>query len=653
MTAPRTRRREGLGPLALAAAIASGAGCARSDDPIDPGLEGLGLEAVRPGIVVPGSTLVIDGDSFVGEEWGTSRLRLRGVAGGDPVDITLRAEFVDFDRMTALVTPTFVEDLGGDVELTGEAVLEVTSTQDGRLYTSPPLPVTLQLRRALTPAPTAVQTGGLVFVNDDLEVEGTGFLLGGTEGDTVAIVTGTFTPDGGAPRAVGPVEVAMTPVDPFERDRATFRFVPQIAGIEPGTFAGEVTFENRHAEAEVTASVAFPVGYELITAAIFRIDPPVASLGQYVFVDGGGFVGGEPGASTLLRLQGTFTLTGTTTGAPVDLLLVPELVDGRTVRYVISEDDALGQAIDLRQDTGTFVGTVTPEVSWQGVEVVGEPAEVTLGIAPVKQVVRVDFRPSYVESLRLFGLRAVDSLVRQRILDVVAAAFPGINLELRAAPVDDFALYSHVELHGPDPNGMGLFGYDNSPGKDTDNQRLYDRLGGVNAMTQEDGYPGYGGVFLESLMQFSMHPVVGEPIAGADPAFDQIFDPVRPDRGAPVVGADLAAGLPVVDGTSCPGAGRQEQIACAIWVMGALVGGTLAHEIGHSLGLANPYGEGFHNPGDQPGRLMDGGADRPFTERAELGGQGGAMFCDEEYEYLRTILPSSDPPDPTPRPYCY
>lgn len=631
------------------------AGCARSDDPIDVGLEGLGLSAVDPGTVIPGSTLVIEGDSFVQSDWGTSRLRLRGQAGGTSVDVTVRAEFVDYDHMNALVTATFVEDLGGDVDFSGEAIVEVESLEDGELYVSAPLPLDLSLRRQLTPAPSTVQTGGLLFVNDDVAVQGSGFLLGGSEGTTVAIIDGCFTPDTGGPcGAVGPVEVPLTPETPFSRERATFRFVPAIAGIEPGTFTGDVTFQNRPTEGATTASGPASIGYDLITSEIFRIEPSVASLGQYVFVEGGGFVGNEgPGDGTEIRLQGTFTLTGTTQGAPVDLVLIPEFVAGRMVRYVLSEDDALGNAIDLRQDTGTFVGTATPTVSYQGADVTGEARTVTLGIAPVKQVVYLDYRPSYVESLRLFGLRAADTFVRERIMEVVTAAYPAINIEFREEPVEDFALYAHVELHGPDPNGMGLFGYDNSPGKDTNNTRLYDRLGGVNASTQQDGFPGYGGVFIESLMSFSLHPALGESIPGADAAFDDTFDPVRPDRGTIVTGADLSGGLPPVTGSDCPGSDRPTRIACAVRVMGSLIGTTLAHEIGHSLGLANPFGEGFHNNGDQPQRIMDGGSDRPFLERAELGGQGAAMFCDEEYSYLRMILPSSEPADPTTRPVCF
>src|SRR5690606_15779183 len=109
--------------------------------------------------------------------------------------------------------------------------------------------------------------------------------------------------------------------------------------------------------------------------------------------------------------------------------------------------------------------------------------------------------------------------------------------------------------------------------------------------TQQDGYPGYGGVFIESLMSFSMHPAIGESIPGADATFDAVFDPVRPDRGTIVTGADLSAGLPAVGPGDCPASGRAERIACAVRTMGSLIGTTLAHEIGHSLGLANPFGE--------------------------------------------------------------
>jgi hypothetical protein len=231
-----------------------------------------------------------------------------------------------------------------------------------------------------------------------------------------------------------------------------------------------------------------------------------------------------------------------------------------------------------------------------------------------------------------------------------------VNIEFRSEPPTDFALFSHVELHGADPNGQGLFGYDNTPGKDDGNIRLYDRLGGVNAQTQQDGYPGFGGVFVKSLFGFSLHPPSGiEPLPGADPVFDKIFDAFRADRGTIVTSSDLAGGIQVLtSGGGCPaGDDRKAKLECAIFVLGNLIGGTLAHEIGHSLGLANPFAEGFHNAGDAPNRLMDAGGDRPFLERAELMGLGPGMFCDEEYIYLREHLPSSEPADTSERPTCY
>jgi hypothetical protein len=50
---------------------------------------------------------------------------------------------------------------------------------------------------------------------------------------------------------------------------------------------------------------------------------------------------------------------------------------------------------------------------------------------------------------------------------------------------------------------------------------------------------------------------------------------------------------------------------------------------------------------------MEAGGGRTFSERAELDGEGPGMFCDREYTYLRTILPSDEPDDTTPRPDCF
>ena len=641
--------------LPLAAACSGGGGGEAEDDT---GLTGLALTAVQPSTVVPGSLLVIEGASFVDHPWGTTRLVLSGSVDGEAREVVLSPRFEDFDRMTVPVDEAFFAAFGGPQgDLVGTARVEVDSPVDGQTHESNAIDLRLEVRSSLTPVLDAVDTGQLIFVNDKLMVEGSGLLLGGDEGTTMASLAGCFTPVGGDTCVpTGEVEVPLE-TSGHDRTTGTFDFAPTIAGIRPGTFEGTVLLINRHAGGAVTQSELAAVLYDISEPALFAVTPPAASLGQYVDMEGGGFVGGEAGGVTLLELDGQFTPDG---GAATDVILtlVPEWVEGRLVRYVINEDDALGTSgIDLRRVTGSFSGQITPIIQYQDDEIVGLPQAFDLRLAPVKQVVHLQFKPSYVESLRHFGLRALDQQIRERIIEVVERDYWTVNLEIRLERPEDFALYSVVEVSGPDPNGLGLLGYDNTPGKDTGNKRLYDQVGGVNAVTQEDGSPGYGGVFIESLFAFSSDPGgFASPIEGAGEGFDDVFDPFRLDRGGrPVSSADLAGGgpAPLDSGASCPASDRSGQVACGVFVLGSLIGTTLSHEIGHSLGLANPFGEGFHNNSDEPNRLMDNGGDRPFAERAELFGEGPGLFCVTEYDYLRQILPTDEPADPTQRPTCF
>lgn len=647
-------RRTAILFAALAAGCTSGGGDTGRDDT---GLEGLAITAVNPSTILPGSLVVIEGSSFVGEPWGTSRLHLSGSFADAAAEIDLPATFVDFDRMEIAADDAFFAAFGAqEGDFAGSATLRVDSPVDGVTHESEAIQVTLSLRQQLTPTLAGVDSGVMIFVNDRIALEATGLLMGGDEGETVASLAGCFTAAGDTECVnTGTVEVPVE-VNGWNRDDGAFAFAPTIAGIRPGSFEGTVLLINRHQGGAVTQSALANVAYEVKEPALYSVAPTAVSLGQYVDVEGGGFVGGEQGGATLLELTGTFTPDG---GGPMDvsLTLVPEFVEGRLVRYVVNEDDSLGHALDLRRITGTFDGQVTPVIQYEDDEVVGAPATFTLGVAPVKQVVYLLFKPSYVESLRHFGLRALDQQIRKRIIDVVTRDYRTVNLEVRLEPPADFALYSVVEIGGPDPNGIGLLGYDNSPGKDTGNKRLYDQIGGVNAVTQEDGSPGYGGVFIESLFAFSTHP--GDHAAEVDQSdgrFDDIFDHFRPDQdGSPVTSADLAGGVPaeLTDSSSCPAGDRDGQIACAVFVLGSTIGTTLSHEIGHSLGLANPFGEGFHNNSDEPKRMMDNGGDRPFGERAELAGEGPANFCVTEYDYLRQILPTADADDPSERPTCF
>jgi hypothetical protein len=630
------------------------AGCASSTAP-DPGLEGLSVNKVAPDTVLPGTKIVVTGASFVDTQWGEGTLHLVGRAGGTAVDEKWPAQFIDFSTLTVAVDAAKIDALGGNTDFSGEVSIEFVAESDGKTYTSDSLRQDLHFRKTIAPAPTSV-VDGVIFVNDQIMVDGDGFLLGGDEGTSYARLTGCYKLMGASTCTnISPQEIAMVPRTPLQRQQGSFPFAPKIAGIRPGQFTGKVTIINRHAGGTEETAPALDASFDVVTPQVFSTDPAKASLGQYVFVHGGGFLGGEPGAVTTLELKGTFTKTGFP-GVMVTMNLIPEFAEGRLVRYVLNSDDSLGMALDLRKDTGKFAGTITPVTSYGGATVKGVATAMSFDIMPVRQVVYLDFTPSYVEGLRDFGLRAVDQRIRERIVTVLKRIYEGVNMDFRLEPPKDFALYELVTLTGVDPNNMGLFGYDNSPGKDNGNERLHDKLGGVNATTQQDGYPGFGGVFLRSLMGFSQHPgSFAKSVPGADPRFDKIFDPFREDQdGTPVSSADLKSSLaPLPNGDSCPAGDRSGRVQCAIFVLGSLVGGTLGHEIGHSLGLANPYSEGFHNSGDEPSRLMDSGGDRPFTERAEIDGDTPGMFCDDEYDYLREILPSSDPAPSVTRPTCF
>jgi hypothetical protein len=253
----------------------------------------------------------------------------------------------------------------------------------------------------------------------------------------------------------------------------------------------------------------------------------------------------------------------------------------------------------------------------------------------VRQVVHLRFLPGFYDSLERFGLgSAAGGPIEEAIVQRIESIFEGVNLDVRLEEPDDFdpTAFAIVEIGGPDPNGNGLFGYDNSPGKDIGNVRLFDRIGGANAETQADGYPGYGGVFVESMLWWSTHPDLPfeRPLSSPepDPLFDELFDPVRNERAtlAEVQGAGDAA--------------RVADVRRALDALASIIGETASHEIGHSLGMAQPYGSStaFHNDFDGDGCLMDRGGERPLGERSQQPGFARSTFCYDEPGYLLEIL---------------
>jgi hypothetical protein len=639
--------------LGVAAALALVVvGCSSAQLPgLDDGLAAPRLDELHPALVLPSSRLDFVGANFADPARATTRLVLNGTftpssGSAQPFAATLPATEVD-DTHAFAVAAGSAWTLSGAGRFDGTALAQSVSALDGTVHESPAQPVGFDVADTLEPHLVSLAAGksGALHINDPVVLTGDGFLLGTGEGETRVVVNG--------------VELAARPLPdaPWDRTRVAFPFAPSVAGIKPGAFSGTIVVRNVFAAGADRPAGSLPLAVTIIKPEITAVAPTAASLGQYVDIAGGGFVGEAADEVTLLHLVGNFTPDGGGHAAAVDLMLVPHFAAGNQLRYVLDEADALGRLIDLRRISGSFSGQVTPIARKGADEVTGSPANATLAIAPVKQVIYVRFLPSYLDSLSLYGLVNADALVRARIFAVAARDYAGINVEFRDTPPKDFALYSQVDVEGPDPNALGLLGYDNTPGKDVGNQRLFDRIGGVNATTQSDGFPGYGGIFAENFLGFSAHPASRVAKLDVDPThFDAIFDAVRPDTGTPVSTADVRAGVPALtDGGACVGArDRATRIGCAVFVLGNLVGTTLTHEAGHSLGLADPTGEAFHDAGDAIDRLMDAGGDRPFEERAELDGQGPAVFCSDEYIYLRTILPGSDASqsDSIARPDC-
>lgn len=630
----------------------------------------LELDGLAPITVLPHSTLLVAGEGFVGSTLGTSRLRLEGTytpEGGGPqsLDVGLLGEV---ESPTEIRIPLGEGGAWGQLcpfgpgVFTGTARVEVSSLSTGRVYQTAAVGAGFLCRERLEPLLVAVD-GGERTLNASLDVLASDLLLGGSEGASFLAVQGCFLAQGlPAPCDTNGVtfterRIPLEVLHPTTREDGRFLLSPSLVGLGAGTIEAVTQVVNVHADQIETVSAALASTVTVLPSRLDEVDVDGSSLGGFVDFHGAGFVGGGEGESTEIFVQGSFQPDGGGAARAVDLLLISTFESGERVRYVLEEQDGVGELVNLRAESGILSATFTPRFVLGADTRTGAPMAGSFRVQPIRQVVYVRFLPGYRDALEQFGMLAADAEVRQRILAKAEWIYRSINVELRTEAPTDYLLYAQVDITGIDPNGLGLMGYDNSPGKDVGNLRLYDRLGGVNALTQEDGYPGFGGVFVESFLAFSMHPPAG--IAQAPTAsalFDQIFDPLRPARGGtPVAPADLAGLVQRSTGDGCPApsSDRAEVIRCAIFVLGNLLGGTMAHEFAHSLGLADPGGSGFHNSGEAPNRLMDAGGSRPFDERAELLGGGPEVFCQQNYEYLISILPTGEPDPLGSRPSCY
>jgi hypothetical protein len=583
----------------------------------------LGLTSAEVDVVLPGTRIRLHGKGFLPESQGSATIRFVNEA----LEVVAAGTYLDEHRLEVAMDEEAVGALGGDgAHFNGE--VEVTyEYQSGAAPQAASLPIGFDLRTSLTPRLDGASPE-LVYLSSALVLRGEGF-LSPSEGGTHAVLQGTFTADGGGGRSVQANAVTAY----VSRTEAHLEVAPEIFGIRPGRFEGTLLLRNTPLIAAARDSGApRALALTLGPTAVLEATPQVRR-GQRLVVQGRGFIpkNAEAAQATLLRLEGDFIERR---GGAVQhwrgnraLELIADFVSGSELRYVLRVfQTPSGELTGLGLLPGTFDGQVFPVLVRGEEEFVGTALAARIEIRPQRQVVFLKFLPGFTDTLRTFGLRNVELEIRERILAVCLRDYERWNLEFRETRPTDYVEYEVVEIGGPDPNNQGLFGLDNTTGKDLGNLRFNDVIGGYNAETEEEGYLAYGGIFLESFLGLS--PKARDPIPIANPLFDQIFDPFRPDRG----------GTPVAPVEYPDDPRRRERIAEAIRVLGNLVGTTVTHEIGHTLGLAIAEGY-FHNPVPGPNQLMDSGDERSFEERAELGGEGPAELEPEHVQYLNEILP--------------
>ncbi|MCC6625040.1 MAG: hypothetical protein IT385_27580 [Deltaproteobacteria bacterium] len=633
---PRTWSRARALSLARAACLASLAAC--GDTPAEGGAlyPALTLWGVEPTVVLAGSTLVVSAEGLVPSSVARYVARFDGRVGasGTPVGLEVSAALEGGALIVAVPDALVAAAAGSTFE---GALTIVRDADDPEGDDEATRALSLQVRQRLTPFAVALEAGEL-HPGDRVRVRGGDVLLG-DEGTTLVRLDGVFAEDAGGSRAIEalfvPVDVAESPT----RAEATFTLTPDLLGIRPGALTGELRFVNLHRDGVETISEPLAVGpIPLRPPALVSVSPLAASRGQRITVEGRGLLpsDGLLQTATIFLLEGVFEprrgLSQLFEG-PSAVAIYPDHIEGNTLATAVLRTfiDADGRPAGLGAIAGRFVGRLTPLVLAGPDAVAGAPLPFEFEVLNPRQVVHIQFLPGFATALARFGLLAERPAIEARILEVVARDYAGINIAFSYETPSDHAEYTIVEVGGADPNGTGLFGLDNTEGKDVGNLRFDDVIGGFNAETRAGNFAAYGGIFVAELIHLS--PTLGASEL-ASPRFDDIFAPVLPELG----------GNAARVGESARFDERGAAIVRAARVLGNLIGSTITHEVGHSLGLTAIEGR-YHNEGDTPNAIMDAGQFRPFEERAEIDGQGPAVFEPFNRLYLESILPL-DPESP-------
>ena len=572
--------------------------------------------------------------------------RVNGDTGDVQVDLHLR------DALWAL--------WGGASEFQGDIDLTLLDPFGDQAAVGLAQGVRFEIRADLVPEVASVGSAE-VYLDELVAAEGSGFLRP-EEGDTVLRVTrGSVAYEGGEVRELAGKEIAL--VWDGSRSRVRIPVDPQVVGVKPGVFTGEVSFENRLRTGERFASpqttpVSFSIQQSFISTLACEGQDPCqgASRGQRIEVRGRGLLRERGQVGMTLVFEGTFT--------PKDPMLAPQSFRGPgalerapegfeseqhvtfSIWYSIQRSgDGRPYLEGLGSTVGTFEGKITPRFrDSEGQEQEGVPWVGEFRVLPTKQVVYLKYLPQFSKALEAYGLRNVEDELRGRILRASAEFYRDYNVEFVDQEPQGYLDFATIELSGPDPYGRNAFGFDNSfndVAKDTFNLFLRDYIGGWSQGAKEEFDNPFGGIYIESFDFFS--PKIsakengGVANAAASEKFDEILGPFMPELG----------GSPV-RGTEWPEGPRVQEIERALEMVANIIGNTVAHEVGHSMGLAFVPADRisptttFHNRTDEPGALMDDGGNRPFEERAKLGGQS-SKFNALNAGYLQDILPKPAP----------
>ena len=579
------------------------------------------LLPVEAPLLVPGSVVVLRGEGFLTPPAGETRVRLVGLLDGLPVDLPVEPAAIGPTQIRLALTGPLRAIFGDAGRLDGEVIVRVRPADlaveaEARAVAS--LRFVAFVPPRLTGLTDSVAPGAL------LEATGDGFLDEG-EGQAWLRLDGRFVNE--ADGVTTPIDGARLPMTTRTgRTRAAFYLSPGVLGLQPGRFVGAVTLAVAPAEGGEVESASLPLVLVQHGPRVDALAPAAATRGQVVHLRGEGFVRNDPAAdtATLVRARGVFTPVG---GAPqqAEFTFVPEAwIDNNEIQLALrSRQDAAGALIGIGATPGVFEGALAVEIFAGFDRASSPPLEgVRFEIGPPAQAVSLRYQPSFLEGLELFGLSGAFDDLRARVLAVCARDYAGLRVTFYEGPPPGWVEYVTVELGGRDPNGFGLFGLDNSPEKDVGNRQLDELIGGVNAETEAAGGLAFGGIFLESFLTLSPGHAAASPIA--DPAFDAVFGPFSR--------AIDPHARPYVAGDALDPA-RAAELDRAVGALANLIGSTVTHEVGHTLGLAAVEGD-VHNPNDTEGGLMDRGLYRPFRERAALDDTPPGRFVGANRTYL-------------------